>query len=236
MTKDVNDDYMGSGRRIGYAIKKYGLENFKKEILSTHDTTERMLTEEARLVNEEFLGRKDVYNLALGGKGSWFYVNLTITPEQRSKAGKMGGYANQSSEKRSYTAKKNFLSWHNAWKKSPARMNEIRCKGIKAAASKESNDKRKETLKKIDHQKGSKKSEFGSCWICNKELQLSKRILISDEIPEGWIRGRIISEDTRKKQREIALNRTTNGMTGKTHTEETKQKIKNTLQKHFSQI
>ena len=55
MTKDVNDGYMGSGKRIGYAIKKYGIENFKKEILSSHETPEEMLAEEKRLVNEEFM-------------------------------------------------------------------------------------------------------------------------------------------------------------------------------------
>ena len=75
MTKDVNDDYMGSGRRLSYAKKKYGIENFKKEILSAHETPEEMLAEEARLVNEEFLGRDDVYNLTVGGKGSWFHTN-----------------------------------------------------------------------------------------------------------------------------------------------------------------
>jgi hypothetical protein len=32
-----------------------------------------MLAEEKHLVDEVFLGRDDVYNLAIGGKGSWFY-------------------------------------------------------------------------------------------------------------------------------------------------------------------
>jgi hypothetical protein len=93
MTKDMNDSYMGSGKQLGYAKKKYGIENFKKEILSTHETPEEMFAEEARLVNEEFVGRDDVYNLTCGGRGSWVYVNATLTDEQRIIVARTGGIA-----------------------------------------------------------------------------------------------------------------------------------------------
>src|ERR1035437_5661412 len=78
MTKDLDDDYMGSGTILKYAKKKYGIENFKKDILSTHETPEQMLIEEARLVNEEFLGREDVYNLTCGGRGGWKFHNQDV--------------------------------------------------------------------------------------------------------------------------------------------------------------
>ena len=39
-TDDLNDGYMGSGVRLHKAYKKYGVENFKKEILKFFDSAE----------------------------------------------------------------------------------------------------------------------------------------------------------------------------------------------------
>lgn len=68
-TNDLNDGYMGSGTRIQKAIKKYGIENFKKEILKYFDSRIDMFEYEQLIVNENVLKDPLCYNLMLGGYG-----------------------------------------------------------------------------------------------------------------------------------------------------------------------
>lgn len=64
-TADLNDGYMGSGNLIKRAIKKYGLENFSKEILFVFDNEQEMNEKEKELV----VVSEKTYNIALGGYG-----------------------------------------------------------------------------------------------------------------------------------------------------------------------
>ena len=68
-TKDPYDDYMGSGLRIVQATKKYGMENFTKEILYCFTNEKEAYLKEEELVTQEFIDREDTYNMTFGGKG-----------------------------------------------------------------------------------------------------------------------------------------------------------------------
>jgi|APCry1669190646_1035306.scaffolds.fasta_scaffold29194_2 group I intron endonuclease len=74
-TADLNDGYMGSGKLLALAIKKYGIDNFQKEILEFFPNYKDALAKEKEIVNEEFLTRDDVYNLRRGGNGGFDYIN-----------------------------------------------------------------------------------------------------------------------------------------------------------------
>ena len=68
-TKNPYDDYMGSGKTLKAAIKKYGLENFEKTILYCFDSENEAYLKESEIVTVEFVKREDTYNLTVGGEG-----------------------------------------------------------------------------------------------------------------------------------------------------------------------
>lgn len=67
-TYNLNDGYMGSGKRIRAAIAKYGISNFKKTILKFCSSLAEVLEAEKEIVTEDFCHRTDTYNIAVGGK------------------------------------------------------------------------------------------------------------------------------------------------------------------------
>ncbi len=80
-TDNINDGYLGSGIFLKKAIKKYGYKNFKKEILYVFDNKKDMITKEKEIVNEDFILRKDTYNMSKGGYGL-----STLSSEKRKIA------------------------------------------------------------------------------------------------------------------------------------------------------
>ncbi len=61
------DTYMGSGLAMLRALKKYGKENFKKEILEYCDTYEKLIEREKFYVDLEWVNKNDTYNMITGG-------------------------------------------------------------------------------------------------------------------------------------------------------------------------
>jgi len=68
-TDNLNDGYMGSEKRLNFAYKKYGIENFTKEILKYFNTAKEAFEYEAEIVNEQLVNDNNCYNLKIGGCG-----------------------------------------------------------------------------------------------------------------------------------------------------------------------
>lgn len=75
-TDDLEDGYIGSGKRLWYSIRKHGKENHKFEILEMLETRKSLKDREKELVNEERLQDPMCMNLQIGGEGgNNYFIN-----------------------------------------------------------------------------------------------------------------------------------------------------------------
>lgn len=178
-TKRLDDNYFGSGIQVRSAIKKYGRENFEKEILHIFDNEQDMNSKEIELVSEEFCDRKDNYNLCPGGNGGWTYAN---------KLGLSVPIQNQNVDKEKL-GKAVSLGLQNR-KAAGFKLGNLATLRKDAFLGKTHSDEWKKNHSEFmkESAKGEKNSQFGSRWITNG---LENRKIKVDIMPEGWYYGRI---------------------------------------------
>ena len=185
-TEDVDDDYVGSGKLIKRAIEKYGVDNFRKEVLFIFNSEAEMNSKEAELVTEEFCARDDTYNICPGGQGGFGYIN--------SSGANYKGFEAQR-ELAISAAKTSNAILQAALKVDPVLYNKWRNSLIDRQPTFKGRTHTDDTRKSIGfknsiHQAGSGNSQYGTCWITNGRQ--NAKIRKCDTIPVGWYRGRVI--------------------------------------------
>lgn len=187
-TKNLDDGYMGSGKRLKRSIAKYGLENFKKEILYIFETEDEMNAKEKELVTEEFCQRENTYNLCEGGKGGFGYINknglglVSNLPYdiQISRNKKLAESAKVKIPDLKQLASARQLAILASKEKYP--------NGIWAGKTHTETTKLKMKVSAQGKHNGQKNSQFGTKWITDG---ISNRKIQKDEIlPIGWNFGR----------------------------------------------
>lgn len=190
-TKNLNDNYMGSGKYLKRAIEKHGVENFTKEILFVFDNPDEMYAKEAELVNEEFLAEENTYNLKVGGFGGFDYIN---TQGSNQYPGYKENAAQNLIKARSVVRE---LHLDEKWNKDfRSKVSAGLYERINERGAFFTGKKHKESSKRLigeknsELQKGERNSQHGTMWIFNEELKQSKKIKKTDAIPDGWCKGR----------------------------------------------
>lgn len=197
-TLDPNDDYLGSGTLIGRAIKKYGSERFKKEVLFVFDNAEAMFAKEAEIVTAEFLAENNTYNLKLGGEGGFDWINdnipLRLAKNRKARVAtdarvfQKYGVTNIGSIPEVVRKRKATGSYRRAGlagiKATKAKFPEGVFKGRRHS----SEAKKAIGEKSSSHQTGAGNSQFGTYWGTNgvEERKFGK----SEPLPHAWRRGR----------------------------------------------
>lgn len=175
VTKNPNDSYLGSGSQIKAAIKKYGINNFKKEVLFVLDSKEQMAAKERELVTEEFCQRSDTYNMHEGGEGGFAHVRQSADYKKWCSKG----------------AKNSTGRMHPNWGKYKFKAGDAATKAlsIKANLVKQSQPMSAETRRKISTHQKINNSMSGRCW-CVEATAIdysNRRVFTIDSIPNGWI-------------------------------------------------
>ncbi len=70
-TDDLDDGYLGSGKYLGYSLRKYGPDQHVREVLEHLPDRSSLKARERELITEAVITDSSSMNLALGGDGGW---------------------------------------------------------------------------------------------------------------------------------------------------------------------
>jgi len=180
-TSNLEDGYIGSGRRLWLSINKHGKENHVKEILEFLENRQALTDRETQLVNTDLLNDPMCMNLIIGGGSD----------------GNGIGFKNFTSEMRSQHAKKR---WENPkyretlLPKVIETLKNIKNRHIPSFAG---HTHTEETIEKLKMHKGkqagTKNSQFGKMWIVKDSISIKiKKEDFSKYEELGWTAGRKI--------------------------------------------
>lgn len=191
--KDLNDSYMGSGKHLRAAQAKYGIENFKKEILVFNISKKEhidLLEKTFIAAEREKVGAENCYNISDGGQGGsgtrgkhWKHSEET---RQKISDALKGRHLSEE-------AKKKLSEAHRGKKLSEEHRRKIRenSKGMKGKHHSEESKRRLSEAnkgKKLSEETIRKRSESfkGNCWFNNGKVCIRVK-----ECPEGFVPGRL---------------------------------------------
>jgi hypothetical protein len=110
-TNDPDDNYMGSGIAINEAYKKYGRDNFKKDILEYCNRDNWAEREKYWIGKLNTYGKG--YNLTLGGEGTLGF-NLTEEMKKKISISKIGSNLSEGTRKKISKSLEGNIPWNNS--------------------------------------------------------------------------------------------------------------------------
>jgi hypothetical protein len=183
-TNDINDGYLGSGRRLRASMRKYGIENFNKEILEFFETRELLVEAEIKTITPEMITDKNCMNLMGGGSGGF------ISDEQQKHRSVCAGKAFADKLKND----EEFAKIHRD--KASTHMTNMLLTGKIKRFDWNDRNHSEETKKLMSEKKkgtgtGKTNSQYGTCWITKDSINKKiKKEELENYLLQGWFQGR----------------------------------------------
>lgn len=178
-TENRDDDYLGSGILIKRAIKKYGKENFVKELLFECATEEEMNQRETDIVDADFVAREDTYNVAVGGDGGNLTMEQKLMGLTRARSAFLKRLEEDLEFRAAYCLKRSHI----------AKMRNLKYGNPSKGKRLSDETRRKMSVAHIGKTVGSSNGVFGKHWVTNGQ---ENKMVENTFIPDGWRKGRTL--------------------------------------------
>jgi len=187
-TSNLEDGYLGSGKRLRYSIRKYGKENHTKEILEFLPNRKELIIRETEFVDKVLLNDKLCMNLKEGGQGGFISKDHHKKMCEGSSKWITERWKNEEFRNKmlvilSETSKKTFLEGKNK---------------VPDFTGKHHSEKTKKLLSEIKKNTGigEKNSQYGTCWVTKNNINKKiKKEELNQFIQKGWIKGRFFKKN-----------------------------------------
>lgn len=186
-TDNLDDGYIGSGKRLWYSINKYGRENHEINIIEFYPNRNSLKTEERKLVNEDTIKDPMCMNIRIGGEGGLNGLSEKSLANIRKGASKFA-YSLWEDQK--------FIRGHK--KRASDIMKKRHQRGevkYDNFTGKQHSDESKMKISEAKKGKGigMENSQFGTCWVTKNDM--NKKITKHDlqkYLSDGWVKGRVL--------------------------------------------
>jgi hypothetical protein len=188
-TCNLDDGYMGSGKRLRYSIHKHGVENHVKKILEFFKTRDLLIEAEKKAITPEIITDKNCMNLKGGGEGgfsneehkeNFFAAHSKGRETYKKRLAEDEAFRN----KHLKNAMQNFVKGHSSGKVN-----------YNTFSGKTHSDETKLKISKAKKNTGIGKtnSQYGTCWVIKNNISKKiKKEELNLYLGEGWVNGRKI--------------------------------------------
>lgn len=183
-TNDLNDGYVGSGKRLKHLIYKHGKDIFNFEILEFLPNRKSLKIREEEIVNQDFLLEEKCMNLKIGGTGGF------MNEKHQFKCSQAAGLKHSERLKNDEDYRKKRSQQISESNKRRHKNGDL--KNINDFFSWVGKRHKPETIQKMKESKkgqgsGIHNSQYGTKWITNGTE--NKKIKSTESLPIGWWYG-----------------------------------------------